>query len=63
MELGCHLNHAQLIQAGKLVARFYRQRHNAEPPEHGQWVQGAKRMIKSYRQADRDLVEAAISQV
>ncbi|MCF8135479.1 MAG: hypothetical protein K9J32_08345 [Synechococcus lacustris] len=62
-ELGRTLNHGQLIQAGKLVAKAYRQRHNAEPPEHAQYVDGATRMIKSYTEADRDLVEAAISQV
>jgi len=41
----------------------YRARHNAEPPEHGQYVDGATRMIKSYTEADRDLVEAAIMDV
>jgi hypothetical protein len=62
-ELGRTLNHGQLIQVGKLVAKGYRQRHNAEPPEHGQYVDGATRMIKSYTEADRDLVEDAIMRV
>jgi hypothetical protein len=62
-ELGRTLNHGQLIQAGKLVAKAYRQRHNAEPPEHAQYVDGATRMIKSYTEADRDLVEDAIMSV
>lgn len=63
LELGCRLNHAQLIQAGKLVAKAYRQRHNADPREELRWVDGTRRLIKSYTEADRDLVEAAISQV
>jgi len=35
----------------------------AEPPEHAQYVDGATRMIKSYTEADRDLVEDAIMSV
>ena len=62
-ELGRTLNHGHLIQASKLIAKAYRQRHNAEPPEHPQFVDGATRMIKSYTEADRDLVEAAIMNV
>jgi hypothetical protein len=62
-ELGLTLNHGQLIQAGKLVAKAYRQRHNADPPSHQQYVDGATRMIKSYTAADRDLVEDAIASV
>ena len=62
-ELGLALNHGQLIQAGKLVAKAYRQRHNADPPSHPQYVDGATRMIKSYTAADRDLVEDAIASV
>lgn len=63
LELGRTLNHGQLIQAGRLVAKAYRQRHNTEPSEHGQYVDGATRMIKSYTEADRDLVEDAIMRV
>jgi hypothetical protein len=63
LELGCRLHHAQLIQAGKLVAKAYRQRHNADPHEELRWVDGTRRMIKSYTEADMDLVEAAIMDV
>lgn len=63
LECGLHLNHAQLIQAGRLAAKAYRIKHNAEPPEHPQWVDGARRFVKSYTEADRDLIEAAVMQV
>jgi hypothetical protein len=61
--LGRSLNHGQLIQVGKLVAKAYRQRHNADPPSHQQYVDGATRLIKSYTEADRDLIEEAIMDV
>jgi hypothetical protein len=63
LDLGRRLNHAQLIQAGKLVAKAYRQRHNEDPYEELRYVDGTRRMIKSYTAADRDLVEDAIASV
>lgn len=62
-ELGQTLNHSQLIQVGRMVAKAYRQRHNAAAPEHAQYVDGATRMVKSYTEADRDLIEDAITNV
>jgi hypothetical protein len=63
LDLGRRLNHSQLIQAGKLVAKAYRQRHNEDPYEELRYVDGTRRMIKSYTAADRDLVEDAITSV
>jgi hypothetical protein len=57
---GCDPVHAR---QQRQLKKPYRQRHNTEPSEHGQYVDGATRMIKSYTEADRDLVEDAIMRV
>lgn len=51
------------IRVGRLVAQAYRARHGREPPTHKQWVDGVERDVKSYTEADRDLVEAALKQI
>ena len=63
LDCGLHLKHSQLIKAGVLTAKAYRIKHNANPPETPTWVDGSKRMVKSYTEADRDLLEAAVMQV
>jgi hypothetical protein len=49
------------IRVGRLVAQAYRARYGRDPPTHKQWVDGAERDVKSYTEADRDLVEDAIN--
>jgi hypothetical protein len=62
-QLGYNMNQSQLIQAGRAVAKAYRKKHNSEPSEHAQYVEGATRMIKSYTEVDRDIVEEAVKQI
>lgn len=59
-ELGRRLTHAQLIKAGRLAAKAYYEKYGTDPPVHSQWVDGAERMVKSYTEVDRLLVETAV---
>lgn len=63
LDCGLHLKHSQLVKAGVLTAKAYRIKHKADPPETPKWVDGARRMVKAYTEADRDLLEAAVLQV
>ena len=54
-------NQSQAI--GKALARLYRERHGDSPPKHMQYVDGAPRMVSSYFEKDRDLMEHAIEMV
>ena len=58
-----NLKHGQLIKLGHAVARRYRNKYQEEPPVHRQWVDGAERMVKSYTERDRDLIEEAIEEI
>ena len=58
-----NLKHGQLIKLGHAVARRYRNKYDEEPPVHRQWVDGAERMVKSYTERDRDLIEEAIEEI
>jgi hypothetical protein len=61
-ELGCkRMNHADLIKAGKLAVQRYKALHNCEPSLHRQWVDGAERDVRSYTEADRDLLTAVLT--
>jgi hypothetical protein len=57
------LRPGDIIRVGRQVAQTYRARYGREPPTHKQWVDGAERDVKSYTEADRDLVEAALKQL
>lgn len=56
-ELGCkRLGHGDMCKAGALAAKRYRAEHDADPPKHRQWVDGAERLVNSYSEADRELL-------
>jgi len=57
-ELGMRpLTHGESCQVGKMAAEAYRQRHGRNPPTHKQFVDGQVRDVKSYTEADRNLIE------
>ena len=62
-ELGKRLNHGQLIRAGGVVARKYRELYGADPAKHSQWVDGAERKVNSYTERDRGLVVEALREL
>ena len=61
--LGYSPQRGDLIKIGKVMARLYRLRHNAEPPTREQHVDGATRMVKSYGSEDLDILDQAIATV
>lgn len=61
-ELGCKaLTHPEACSAGKLAAKRYRAKHDADPPKHRQWVDGAERTVNSYTEDDRDLLTGVLT--
>jgi hypothetical protein len=60
-EMGKRLTHGQSIRVGSHVVKAYRKKYGKLPPKHAQWVDGAERSVNSYTEADRDLVEHAIT--
>ena len=58
-----NLKHAQLVKLGHMAAGKYRVKYDAEPPMHKQWVDGAERLVKSYTERDRELIEEAIAEL
>ena len=59
-----NLAHSESIRIGNEATRLYRERHGGEtPPKHAQWVDGAERMINSYTEQDRDILEKAVKHV
>jgi hypothetical protein len=62
LELGGKpLKHADACRAGALAAKRYREVHDADPPKHAQWVDGAERSVNSYTEADRGLLTAVLA--
>jgi hypothetical protein len=62
LELGGKpLKHADACRAGALAAKRYREVHDADPPKHAQWVDGAERSVNSYTEADRGLLTAVLT--
>jgi hypothetical protein len=62
LELGGKpLKHADACRAGALAAKRYREVHDADPPKHAQWVDGAERSVNSYTEADRALLTAVLT--
>ncbi len=62
-EMGKRLNHRQLVRAGGIVARKYRELHGAEQAKHSQWVDGEERKVNSYTERDRELVVEALQEM
>jgi prophage antirepressor-like protein len=59
-QLGYNLDRGQQQRAGRFMAEAYRQKHGKEPTEREQFVDGTTRMVKSYSEADFDLMDDAI---
>jgi hypothetical protein len=59
-ELKIRMSNAQGQQAGRIMAKLYRDKYGAEPTSHDQFVDGGVRPVKSYTRADKDLIEQAI---
>lgn len=58
-----NLKHGILCKIGHAAARKYRDKYDVDPPVHKQWVDGAERLVKSYTERDRELIEEAIAEV
>ena len=62
-QLGLHRpDHGQLTAIGKEVKKMYQQKHNCDPPKHKQYVDGQERLVHSYTEDDRELLEDAVKQ-
>lgn len=60
-ELKIKLKHGQETQAGRIMARLYREKHDGQDPIKGpRQVDGAVRMVNTYRRKDIDIMEQAI---
>jgi hypothetical protein len=58
-----NLAHGDSIRIGNEATRLYREKHGEAPSKHAQWVDGAERMINSYTEQDRDILEKAVKNV
>ena len=61
-DMGHRLTRGQQIKAGRILAERYREKYNKEPSKHSQFVDGATRLVNSYMEQDRDLVEEVIEE-
>jgi len=61
-ELKIKMNNSQGIQAGRIMARLYREKYGSDPSTHEQFVDGAVRKVKSYTREHTDLMEQAIKE-
>ena len=60
-ELGLkQLKHADACRVGALAARRYKAIHDADPPKHPQWVDGAERSVNSYTSEDREMLVSVL---
>lgn len=59
-DMGITLHHDQLMKAGAIVARLYREKHRTEPPKRHN---GDDRRVNAYTMADRELIMAALAQL
>ena len=55
-------DHGELTVIGKEVKKLYQQKHHCDPPQHKQCVDGQERLVNSYTEEDRDLLEDAVKQ-
>ena len=61
--LGYRPERGELIKIGKVAAKLYRLRHDAEPLVREQYVDGTTREVKCYGSADLDIIDQAIATV
>ena len=54
--------HGELTAIGKEVKKLYQQKHHCDPPQHKQCVDSQERLVNSYTEEDRDLLEDAVKQ-
>ena len=59
-QMGIILNTAEAQKVGSLLAKMYFDKYKEAPAKHEQLVNGAMRLVNSYTERDRDLVQAAI---
>lgn len=56
-------DNAVMSKVGKAVAKAYRNKYGAEPPNRTQYVDGAPRQVKHYTHSDLDIIDDAIYSV
>jgi len=61
-DMGYRFPKGQDSKAGRILAVRYREKYNKEPSKHKQFVDGATRLVNSYTEKDRDLVEEVIKE-
>jgi hypothetical protein len=54
------LSHGQPCAVGRKAAELYREKHQRQPPQRKQFVDGAERLVAAYTEADRDILERAV---
>lgn len=59
-DLGYSFNPSQLMRVGTWIAKAYFKKYNHIPHKHAQLVGGETRMVNTYHEVDRDLLEAEI---
>jgi hypothetical protein len=59
-ELGLCYSTSDLISVGAKISKLYRAKHGTAPPKHEQQCGGAVRLVCSYTERDRALVEGAL---
>ena len=58
--MGLRFDKGDTQKIGKMVAAAYREKYGQEPGKHEQFVDGAARLVNSYTERDKGMVEAAI---
>lgn len=58
--LGLKFGRGDTQKIGRMVAASYREKYGQEPGKHEQFVDGAVRLVNSYTERDKAMVEAAI---
>jgi hypothetical protein len=58
--MGVRLQPGDAAAIGKAAKRAYAAKHGVDPERHKQWVDGAERLVCSYTEADRSLLEEAV---
>lgn len=55
------LSHGQSCAVGRKASELYREKHQKQPPQRKQFVDGAERLVAAYTEADREILEAAVA--
>lgn len=63
LDMGLKLKRGDESKVGRVLAQLYRDTHDADPPRHAQFVDGAVRKVNSYFAKDRSLMEQALRHV